>query len=117
MRSNVVKSVIDLAEYLFNDIVENFIVGSFRIVISTRALDFDKKRSISLICYTIATIDTDYKILKTCHNETFDQFLNRYTLYDIINKPSKKFKDFSKRFDSIFGDIVSAPQKRLCNIF
>lgn len=124
LRNNLLRAVYSFAKEAFNTEFESVSSSSYSIVIVSEKFDesvLTKKSKIdqektqihTLIMFSIIENDTDEKIVKNCMNNILEQFLNRFSINDILTKTSKHFAEFSKRFDKVFKDLVLNCEDRL----
>ncbi|WP_457557059.1 hypothetical protein [Candidatus Harpocratesius sp.] len=78
---------------------------------------FEEENDEIISIYTIADKKTNHKVILECMNTALEQFLNRYSLFDIRNFKIEHFKSFEERLMSIFGDLVYTTEDRLRSIF
>lgn len=78
---------------------------------------FEEENDQIISIYTIADKKTDNKVILKCMNTALDQFLNRYSLFDIRNFNFKRFKEFEERLAHVFGDLVYSLEDRFQSIF
>lgn len=116
LRIGLIESIKSLANGIFNDNIESFIIANFRIVVNVFSIVLESEK-LNLTCYSIASKETDHKVIELGHKEIINQFTNRYSFFDIKNKKTKYFRKFKRRFEKILGDIITPPQERLCSIF
>ncbi|MHA1777682.1 MAG: hypothetical protein ACTSWC_13010 [Promethearchaeota archaeon] len=87
----MLSSIADLAKQIFKDDLQSVIIGKYHIYRLTRSL-----------------ANKDHAL---------DQFLNRYSLYDIRKFNVQHFQEFEKRLSKIFGDLVYDPLDRFQSVF
>ncbi|RLI64288.1 MAG: hypothetical protein DRO88_07770, partial [Promethearchaeia archaeon] len=59
-----------------------------------------------IVIFSIIEKDTKEKPVISAMNNSLDQFLNRYSNFDIRSMKIKKFKKFEKRMEETFADLA-----------
>ncbi len=111
-RDALLQAVVNLSEAAFNDEIENFSVGDYSItMITERIADFSEARKVvPIYLYCISQNGTNRVKLKSLMHEAISQFLNRFSLFDILHKKKEVFSDFIERFEKIFADLTQKPE-------
>ncbi len=109
VRDNLMQAVVGLSEQAFNDQVKKFCIAEYAIMMKTDTISVpgEDDHEIPIRMYIIAENETtnEKKVLSLMETAMF-QFLNRFSFFDIMNKDTTKFVEFSDRFNKIFKDVI-----------
>ena len=111
-RNALLQAVVSLSENAFNDEIENFSVGDYSIImISEKITDLSENgKVVPIYLYCISQNGTNKVKLKSLMHEAISQFLNRFSLFDIMRKNKEIFSEFIERFEKIFADLTQIPE-------
>ncbi len=112
------------------DKIHKFSMGEFKILIKLKSLEVtdgdvneevnnqpsEQLKNPPLVIYCIAGINADQKHINTCMEDAITQFLEKFSISDIITKKTKKFKSFNERLKIIFKEIALKPEDRFKSI-
>jgi hypothetical protein len=119
IRNALLQAITGLAQEAFNDAIQSFTLGDYSIVLFSHevAEPINPINKHPLMMYCIVEKNTDEKAIKQCMQDALVQFLNRYSLNDIFEKKTKKFKDFPDRLSKIFKDLILKSEDRFKSLF
>ena len=122
LRAGLLAAVDGFAHDAFNSTLESFTLSSYTLVAISRSLEIpiipeEKVKSHTLMIFAIIEKDTNERAVKGCVNKAMDQFLNRYSVNDILTKGSSNFVNFTNRFDKIFKDLILKSEDRFSSMF
>jgi len=119
LRAGLLSAVEGFAKEAFNTELESFSLSSYTVVAVSRQIKDPANKNApphKLIMFSIIDKITDEKVVKKCMDDAMDQFINRYSAFDILSKDKKFFSKFSKRFDKIFSDLILKTEHRFESI-
>ena len=125
LRMGLLQAITSFAQDAFNTEINSFSLEDYTIVIELRMINepdtegsdennFPKHK---LILYAIIEKETNLETLMECMKEIVEQFLNRYSINDILYKDSHHFRKFLSRFDKIYKDLILKPEDRFGSLF
>ena len=119
IRNALLQAITGLAQEAFNDAIQSFTLGDYSIVLISHEISepINPTNKVPLMMYCIVEKNTDEKAIKQCMQDAVTQFLNRYSLNDIFEKKTKKFKDFPDRLSKIFKDLILKSEDRVKSLF
>ncbi|MBN2154562.1 MAG: hypothetical protein JW776_00775 [Candidatus Lokiarchaeota archaeon] len=122
LRAGLLAAVDGFAHDAFNSTLESFTLSSYTLVAISKILEIpvipeESVKSHTLMIFTIIEKDTNERAVKVCMQKALDQFLNRYSVNDILTKDSKYFMKFTGRFDKIFKDLILKSEDRFSSMF
>lgn len=116
-KEGLIHGIESLAENL-EDEIQKFTLGEYTIVSLSQNISFtdisEKKYQIHIYC--IVNENTEIEFLRKLMKNTLSSFANRFTSFDIINHNKKKFAEFDKRIDHLFGDLINKTEDRFRNV-
>ena len=120
IRNGLISSISNLAERAFQDELQSVNLGPYQIVqFSQEIKQTEKKKSPieTISMYTIAEKNTNKKEITKCMQASMNQFLNRFSKYDIFQLNTKKLQKFEDRFEKIFQKLIYSDEERLRSVF
>lgn len=119
IRTGLFNSLTHLAERAFQDELQNVSLGPYQIIqISQEIRQKVKNSSIDLLSmYTIAKKETNTKEVVKCMRKTMQQFIDRYSIFDIYELKVQKFSKFADRFEKIFSKLIFSDEERFRSVF
>lgn len=117
-RNAIINTIFSITEELFDSNLNNFSIGKYRILLSSQKL-LDKDQSLLIYCIVERDSDNDdanIEIQQIMEN-ILDQFINKYSVFNIINFNIKKFKKFEDRIRRELGNYIHTKEERFNNIF
>ncbi len=122
LRAGLLAAVDGFAHDAFNSTLESFTLSSYTLVAISRNLEIpiipeEQVKSHTLMIFAIIEKDTNERAVKMCMDKALDQFLNRYSVNDILTKDSSNFVNFTNRFDKIFKDLILKSEDRFSSMF
>lgn len=120
LRAGLLAAVDGFAKEAFNTEFESFTLSSYTLVSVSKTIEEPLINGSDcnhvLMMWAIIEKDTNEKAVKTCMKEAVDQFLNRFSVNDILTKDRSHFEAFQKRFDKIFKDLSLKSEDRFSSI-
>jgi hypothetical protein len=119
IRMSLLQALDSLSTEAFGDEIQSFSLSGFSIVVAKKPLKepIDQSHVVPLVMYCIIDKESSEKLVKTTMITAIEHFLNKYSLVDIFEKKTKKFKDFDKRIREIFKDLILKNEDRLKSLF
>ena len=117
-RTFMINTIRQIAEKAFGDELVSFSTGEFRTLLTSLKLENYEKH---LLMYCIVDNNTIKKDVIKKMNKILNQFVNRYSEFDIMNHTEsdkiEKFEQFEKRITKIFGDCIFTKDDRFKSMF
>lgn len=119
LRLSLLHSLDSVTSEAFGEELSGFSLGEFTILMAKKAVSEPNNQAHkeSLILYSIIDKETNEKVVKQNMEIALNQFLDIYSLHDIFNKKTKKFKDFDERLKKIFKDLILKNEDRFKSLF
>ena len=118
-REFLAKAVNTLVKTTFDDKIHKFSMGEYKILIKLKNLKLNKDgdgENPPLAIYCIAEKKADQNLVNNCMEDAIIQFLNQFSINDIVKKDPSKFKKFNKQLKKIFKEIALKPEDRFKSI-
>ncbi|WP_371802766.1 hypothetical protein [Candidatus Lokiarchaeum ossiferum] len=119
IRTGLLNSLTHLAERAFQDKLQNVSLGPYQIIQISQEIRQKKKDSPIdfLSMYTIAQKNTNSKEVVKCMQKAMQQFIDRYSIFDIYSLNQQKFLKFADRFEKIFSKLIISDEERFRAVF
>ncbi|MBD3353278.1 MAG: hypothetical protein GF364_17490 [Candidatus Lokiarchaeota archaeon] len=124
-KGGILHAVNGFAHDAFDTEFNSFTLASYKFIAISTELDVPngikkKQEGLSKHClmmFSVIEKTTDENAVRKCMREALVQFMNRYSVNDILSKNTKKFKKFNKRVDKVFGDLMLRADDQFAAIF
>ena len=119
VRMNLLHGLDSMTSAGFGEELSGFTLGEYSILMSKKSITEPNhpEHSENLILYAIVDRETNEAVVKQNMAIALENFLNLYSLNDIFQKKTKKFKDFDERLRKIFKDLILKNEDRFKSLF
>ena len=120
-RNFLSKTIGVLVKSDFGDKIHKFSMGKNKILMKLKNLelvdeDTKEKSNNPLVIYCIAEKKANEKPINKCMDDSLTQFLEQFSIKEIITKKSSKFNSFNEQLKKIFQKIALKPEDRFKSI-
>lgn len=120
MLGDLFNGIFQFVNQTFQDDLNKFAIGDYPILLVARKLTPTGESAVNeppLLIFSIIEKDTNEKAVINAMNAALDQFLNRYSNFDIKSLKIKKFAKFEKRLEETFSDLALKLEDRFKGLF
>lgn len=121
LRAGLLSAIDGFAKEAFDTELDSFTLSTYTLLAISRTIKEpgveDRSGKHTLMMFAIIEKETNERAVKDCMKDAVNQFMNRYSVNDILSKPAKHFKKFGKRFDKIFKDLSLKSEDRFSSMF
>ncbi len=121
-RIGLLSAIDGFAREAFGDEISSFSLANYTLIVSSMNVSQPKNESNvkKLMMYCIVQKGMSEIVVKENMDKILDQFLNRFSRFELFNldeKIIKKMQQFTSRIDDQFKDLALKPEDRFKKIF